>query len=233
MSQQAACLNTSVAVGTSTFVVLHASFASRTLERGFSDSFGELTGTIGPFSHKFWRSYITLHDPSFFPHFLGFSMSTRVLLLLLVPLVAADLESWCQVKHGKCTGQRHSFKPREELKLWERVIGFQSLLHLKSARLADWDLDGDLDIIVAENENWDPKKWQLWVLQQLANGSFMPHPLAKVELDNFAVADWDANGQMDVLVCHTKNEAVIVSRLAHSPTSSPEVILNTSGDPSM
>jgi hypothetical protein len=70
------------------------------------------------------------------------------------------------------------------------------------------------------------------VLEQLANGSFIPHRTAIVDLDNFEVADWDSDGKMDVLVCHAQNEHVIVSRLDFSP-SSPEVILNTSRAPCM
>ena len=71
------------------------------------------------------------------------------------------------------------------------------------------------------------------MLEQLANGSFIAHRTAIVELDNFEVADWDSDGKMDVLVCHAQNEHVIVSRLDLSPFSSPEVILNTSHDSCM
>ena len=159
-------------------------------------------------------------------------------LCLLVPVLAADPKSWCQAKHGKCTGQRHSFKarmptdsPGSLVHLWDRVLDDRRSWHRKGVRFADWDFDGDLDLIVAEKGDWEAKKWQLSVLEQVANGSFIPHRLATVDLDTFAVADWNSDGGMDVLVCHARNETVIVSRFDLSPASSPEVILNTSRDP--
>eukprot|EP00435_Cladocopium_sp_Y103_P073016 s855_g42.t1 len=147
-------------------------------------------------------------------------------LCLLLPLVAAE---WCQVKHGKCTGQRHSFKERSALNpdLWERIIHHtpDPYWDMLGLRFADWDFDGDLDMIVAEGSKWTNPR-QLSVLEQLANGSFLSHRIATVDLDNFAVTDWNGDGQMDVLVCHEQNETVIVSWF----DLSPEVILNTSRD---
>ena len=157
---------------------------------------------------------------------------------LILPLVAAHL-SWCHVSHGACTGQRHSFNftaPRSawsnKLDLWERVLHRADGLALKGVRFADWDSDGDLDMVVAE-QGRDTKKSQLRILEQLANGSFMPHPSAAVDLDTFAVGDWNADGRMDVLVCHVQNEMVMVSRMELSPMSNPELILNTSREPCM
>ena len=43
------------------------------------------------------------------------------------------------------------------LDLWERVIDYPEVQKTNGMRLADWDLDGDLDIIVADRlKTWAP-----------------------------------------------------------------------------
>jgi hypothetical protein len=43
------------------------------------------------------------------------------------------------------------------LDLWERVIDYPEVRKTNGVRLADWDLDGDLDIIVADRlKTWAP-----------------------------------------------------------------------------
>ncbi|CAL1129342.1 unnamed protein product [Cladocopium goreaui] len=115
---------------------------------------------------------------------------------------------WCQASHGSCTGQRHKFQKDASLE-------FQFPFSRKDyglLRFADWDSDGDMDILVAENES-------LWFYERLPGlGDFFEkHEVIRFSSfrssfevpyshwfgeKGFEVADWDGDGNPDLLVCH-------------------------------
>lgn len=170
---------------------------------------------------------------------MGASSRLGVFALLLrvwpcLCLVSAQDDFWCQVKPGKCTGQRHAFEASQKLGLWDQIATNDTSFRdrkLKGLRFADWDTDRDIDIILADKGRKD-ETWQLAVLEQLSDGSFVSHTIAAIELDNFDVVDWNADGKLDVLVCHhdQKNDTITITRVELSaiPRTAPQIILEIS-----
>ena len=59
-------------------------------------------------------------------------------------------------------------------------------------RFADWDSDGDVDVLLAENDS-------LWFYERFPGDSFYKHKLMTTNLsiwDGFEVADWDGDRQL-------------------------------------
>eukprot|EP00435_Cladocopium_sp_Y103_P064154 s151_g25.t2 len=108
---------------------------------------------------------------------------------------------WCQASHGSCVGQRHKFQ--EDVSFEANVtpllagesvnLGGKSKLH--GLRFADWDSDGDMDVLVAEDRT-------LWFYERLRGDAFEKHKLMTYfSYDSFEVADWDGDARPDLLVC--------------------------------
>ena len=109
---------------------------------------------------------------------------------------------WCQASHGSCTGQRHKFQKDASLEVQLPFSGKDYGL----LRFADWDSDGDMDILVAENES-------LWFYERLPGlGDFFEkHEVIRFSSfrssfevpyshwfgeKGFEVADWDGDWQL-------------------------------------
>ena len=61
--------------------------------------------------------------------------------------------------------------------------------NLYGLRFADWDSDGDMDALVAENKS-------LWFYERLPGDSFEKHKLMPFWQNGFEVADWDGDLQL-------------------------------------
>ena len=82
-------------------------------------------------------------------------------------------------------GQRHTFQQAD---LSVKMSGHTPLHGL---RFADWDSDGDMDVLVAEHES-------LWFYERLPGpgDSFEKHKLMPFWQSGFEVADWDGDLQL-------------------------------------
>lgn len=107
------------------------------------------------------------------------------LQLCLVCLTEASVGSWCQADPGSCIGQRHSLEKKETPTLkGEHYDG--------TLRLADWDGDGDTDVLVGDGGS-------IWFHERLAHDAFRMHELVKLRAregqlqSRFEVVDWDGD----------------------------------------
>ena len=84
----------------------------------------------------------------------------------------------------------------------------------RSLRLADWDNDGDVDVLFdADHSIDDPRNWSLSsdyssiiFQERLADGTFQTHELLQNfrmhrKSIQFQVADWDGDQKLDLLLC--------------------------------
>eukprot|EP00435_Cladocopium_sp_Y103_P059516 s1118_g21.t1 len=126
---------------------------------------------------------------------------------------------WCQASPGSCIGQRHKFQKDETFKTTVRPLlqgdGSGSYAHGLASifsdcnddatlRFADWDSDGDMDVLVTENNS-------LWLYERLLGDVFEKHKLISSHVDpifsswrmrqRFEVADWDGDKRPDILMC--------------------------------
>ncbi|CAK9100562.1 unnamed protein product [Durusdinium trenchii] len=150
------------------------------------------------------------------------------LQLCLVCLTEASVGSWCQADPGSCIGQRHSLEKKETPTLkGEHYDG--------TLRLADWDGDGDTDVLVGDGGS-------IWFHERLAHDAFRMHELVKLRAregqlqSRFEVVDWDGDKHLDLLLCTMVGDLVTVSLLNRSSllpmeniSEFPEIILLTHG----
>ena len=105
-------------------------------------------------------------------------------------------------------------------------------------RLADWDADGNVDILYVFNDN-ELYEWHIgskeihnvflmdW-RQLLSNHSFQTHAMMRwpyLHIDSFEVVDWDGNKKLDLLFC--KSSGSTLSRRRH-PYRTEVIFLNDS-----
>ena len=133
--------------------------------------------------------------------------------------------SWCQSEPGSCVGRRQRFKEPNEIELVDSEV---ARIHRVWAFL-NWDGDGDQDIVATYYDQvLSPEGYRrnglccLGLFEQLANGSFVIHELLKEYIDTLrteddlayhldvAAADWDADGQVDVLIAADVGEGRVV-----------------------
>ncbi|CAL1167703.1 unnamed protein product [Cladocopium goreaui] len=112
---------------------------------------------------------------------------------------------WCQASHGSCVGQRHKFQEDATFKTNVRPLLSG---HGHNLRFADWDSDGDVDVLLAENDS-------LWFYERLPGDAFEKHKLMTHHLskwDGFEVADWDGDRRSVVLagVTHIREHPAIL-----------------------
>lgn len=148
-------------------------------------------------------------------------MLTHFICSLVIPMVAQGQKySWCQSPERSCIGHRYGFEEGKAL--------FEDL-HFSHKndwpRFVDWDGDGDMDFIAGEcnkssHRNGCSETMLLFFFEHISsNGSFVPHELLKLNgttlqpVISFQVADWDNDGQSDLLVCTLGGGTVAVSWL--------------------
>ncbi|CAK9117949.1 unnamed protein product [Durusdinium trenchii] len=122
-------------------------------------------------------------------------------LLVLTALITKSVGSWCQSHDGSCVGQRHSFEKKE-------ISQLTGDPYHGTVRFADWDGDGDTDVLVGE-------AGAIWLHERLSQNTFQKRQLLKLEAQHpgelfnhlfqyppppvaarqnrFEVVDWDGN----------------------------------------
>eukprot|EP00438_Fugacium_kawagutii_P030628 Skav223898 [mRNA] locus=scaffold2113:44086:49334:+ [translate_table: standard] len=127
---------------------------------------------------------------------------------------------WCQAPHGSCVGQRHKFTETEVATSLEGAEKYYYTDEFGTFRIADWDADGDMDVLVADS-------WSILFLERLPDGTFQKHKLIPSwewkgldhganwswALDDdayvrrFEIADWDGDEELtagkDTKACNT------------------------------
>eukprot|EP00438_Fugacium_kawagutii_P006455 Skav204519 [mRNA] locus=scaffold3201:315296:320710:+ [translate_table: standard] len=143
---------------------------------------------------------------------------------------------WCQAPHGSCVGQRHKFTEAEVATSLEGAEWKEWYAHWWGTfRIADWDADGDMDVLVADYGH-------IWFFERLPDGEFQKHKLIpEVEASSyerrFEIADWDGDNRLDILLCSVADNNLTVRFLNRSllVTAGPNelsedlVILQTAG----
>lgn len=115
-------------------------------------------------------------------------------LVFAAPFGAAAA-SWCQATtDGSCAGVLHTFQ-KGSVPYRLAPLGPSWLKGQTRFRFADWDGDGDTDILTGESAN-NETDW-IWLYEQLSNGSFSKQELVEVDLVkdewSFEVVDWDGD----------------------------------------
>lgn len=117
----------------------------------------------------------------------------------LLLLVTAEKDSWCQAASGACVGQQHRY---EQTSMGGRY-GFRK--DYKVLRFADWDGDQDADVLMlrmpVKNE-----QLRLYLYEQMKSLSYLSeHFFGLIDISrgpaSIDVADWNDDGQLDLLVC--------------------------------
>ena len=139
---------------------------------------------------------------------------------------SAGKPSWCQAEPGSCVGRRQTYKEPVVIDLVDREV--KSIGDIR--RFVDWDGDGDVDFLATYFDKVRQAHgyygYHLGFFERLGNDTFRIHDLLQScvdevelhrfgyqysELLHFEVADWDADGGMDVLVATYLNESLVVS----------------------
>eukprot|EP00435_Cladocopium_sp_Y103_P042398 s3485_g11.t1 len=130
--------------------------------------------------------------------------------------------SWCQAEPGSCAGRRHRLKEPRRIDLNDRQAAGINIHRV--ARFLDWDGDSDLDFVavycdgVPNASDSDVSMCRLGFFERLANDSFMTHELVRDYIETLkrnylhvAMADWDGDGAVDLLMATFVNGTLVVS----------------------
>ncbi|CAE7381871.1 SCUBE1 [Symbiodinium necroappetens] len=121
-------------------------------------------------------------------------------------LVAGDFAPWCQPDAGSCVGRLHRFEKRPAAPALPCFKEMRPVM-----QLADWDGDGDLDVLVGESRII--YKWSDSLHDVEAIGLLGATLSGIIDL---AVVDWDGDRNLDLLLCSEMDGSARISLLRHS-----------------